>query len=352
LHFYQYLLGIRPVKKARPLVVGTAIHAALEAWWTAYKDGRGTEARSDALIALMSSIGELDEYTVARLQAMMVGYDARWSDTMAKIEVVAVEVEYRAPLRHPTLGIAADGWELRGKIDAIFHFRGRYFGVEHKTSAADLSAGSSYWARLRMDPQISAYFEAVPLGHELTGFIYDVMTKPKQRPLEATGEIKMTKGRRCGTKSKPCQGMECEQCDGTTWKEKPRPRAGQRETDETVDEYRERITAAICADPERYYHREKIYRLETEMAAARRDTWISAMQIGVMEAPPDDWMDATEAGTTFDGLSARYWPPPRNTSACHSYGGTCAFFSVCSTGAPLDSHHFERTGPHPELTGI
>jgi hypothetical protein len=61
--------------------------------------------------------------------------------------------------------------------------------------------------------------------------------------------------------------------DGQSCIEPARLYANQRETDETVDEYRDRVRAAIAEDPERYYQRGLVVRLEAQLAEADAELW-------------------------------------------------------------------------------
>ena len=364
LHHYKYVLGIRPRKKARPLVYGTLVHCALEAWWNANKQGEGDHALSDAIDELEDHplANDLDEFTFAIVRALVIGYDARWAPYMDQIEVLEVEAEYCGPMLSAT-DRTLEGWKSAGKLDVIYGFNGRVYGMEHKTSSADLSPDSWYWTIRRMDPQLSAYMDSGPYlcngkKYELDGFVYDVIAKPKMKPYTAVDEPRYTKGTLCGTAKNPCIGRKCERCAGTTFKPcgskknpcngtecdrcpgsgylQPRLAKGQRLEDETLEEYRTRAVETICADPARWYHRKSVVRLQGEIEQHRADYWATALRIG------------TFLGNDSKGLPRH---APRNPDACflRGKGNGCAFFGVCSGAGSLDSDEFEHVGPHPEL---
>ncbi len=100
-HHYRYELGVAPVQSAPALAFGTAIHAALEAFWRAWMtDGYGsTEAALDALDAC-----GLDPYALVKARVMVAAYCARYMRLAARSEVLAVEVEFSAPLVDPDSG--------------------------------------------------------------------------------------------------------------------------------------------------------------------------------------------------------------------------------------------------------
>lgn len=277
----------------------------------------------------MSNTETTDPFDLARATVMLAGYDARWG--AEPYEVLAVEAEFRATLRNPTTGAASRTWTLGGKLDAIVRDprNGRVLIVEHKTSADDISPGSSYWKRLKMDGQVSLYFEgARALGHEADGCMYDVLGKFGQRPsavpvLDADGVkvVNDADGKRVRTK------------DGKKWREtgdtaqafalQTRP--------ETVDEYRARIVEVAAANPAAYFARGEVVRLEGEVADALHDVWQVGVQI----------REAANAG--------RY---PRNPDACVRYGRTCEFFDVCVGEASLEdpSRFRQNEVIHTELT--
>ncbi len=301
LHHLKYERLLEPVHEDRGAAgFGTLAHAGLEGWYLAHQQS------VDPLVQMFEYL-ERDQvagYELERARALLEGYHLRWQ--AEDLEVLAVEAEFRAPLINPDSGAASRTYTLAGKLDAIVRDRdGRTWIMEHKTSSEDISLGSDYWKRLRIDGQVSAYFDgAAALGFEVDGVLYDVLARPAQRPLQKTADPKYNK-------------------DGAL-------RAGQRLTDETPEEFGDRIRAAIAEDPNRYYQRGTVVRLEQELADARWDTWHTARLIREAE------------------LSGRHI---RNPDACKSYGRMCGFFSACVGEASLDDpHEFRRReSAHPEL---
>jgi hypothetical protein len=158
-----------------------------------------------------------------------------------------------------------------------------------------------------MDGQVSVYYEgATSLGYDVEGCIYDVLGKPGQRPLKATP------------------------ADTRKYTKKGELYSGQREEDETPEEYRTRINAAIADSPSDYYQRGEVVRLEMEMADALFDIWQLGQQIREAE------------------LADR---APRNPDACVQYNRMCPYFSVCTGEATLDDERLFRRidTQHPEL---
>jgi hypothetical protein len=253
--------------------------------------------------------GVLDDDSLIRLWVVLLAYDARWRDDAKCCWVLAVEKTFDAPIlgrnHHPLAGVC-----LGGKIDVLIRRAGEVWLVEHKFTSSDLSPGSTYWQKLRMDPQVSTYFSgARALGHEVVGCIYDVIARPDMKRHLATPPDK-----RRYTK------------DGKLY-------ATQREEDETLEDYGVRLHAAIADDPIRYLQRSDVIRLPEEMAAAAADMRATAIEIRE---------------------SRKHGRAPRNPDACHRFGAPCAFFDVCCGAAMLDDESkFELLdNVHPELKEV
>jgi PD-(D/E)XK nuclease superfamily len=168
----------------------------------------------------------------------------------------------------------------------------RPFVVEHKTTSEDIAPGSTYWRRLTIDAQIDVYFDgAASLGHACEGVLYDVIRKPQLRPQLAT----------------PLERREYRK-DGRLY-------ANQRETDESVEDYERRCFEAITSEPDRYYRRATIVRLESERVEAKTDTWQTALAIR-------------------DAKHLKIWP--RNPDSCVQWSRTCDYFDVCTSVYSID----------------
>ena len=184
--------------------------------------------------------------------------------------------------------------------------------VERKTAGEDISPGSLYWLRLVMDVQISTYLDlAESLGIFADGVLYDVLYKPKLKPLLATpvDQRKYTKA---------------------TAKEPQRLYANQRDRDETPEEYGKRVLASIAEAPDKHYQRREIVRLQNEREEARADTWQTACAIR-------------------DARRLKVFP--RNPDSCFQWFRECEYFKPCSGQAdindPLLFQRVERR--HEEL---
>ena len=117
-HHLMFNMGIRPVAEPEALRFGTLIHKGLEAWWKAAKQGLAGDALLLAMSVALAS-EEIDPFERVRLEEMLRGYHHRWQDTLQDYEVLAVELQFCAPLVNPQTGRASRIWELGGKIDAL-----------------------------------------------------------------------------------------------------------------------------------------------------------------------------------------------------------------------------------------
>lgn len=327
LHHIEYDLAIRPVEEQEVLRFGTLVHRSLEAWWRAQLEHR---SQDEWLDVALEQLAGADPFDAAKARVLMVAYHVRWKDE--PYEVLAVEAEFKTPLRNPETGAKSRTWMLAGKIDAIVRDPrdGLTKVVEHKTTSENIEPGSEYWRRLRMDGQVSVYFDGgAALGHTIDACVYDVIAKPAQRPSQVPvvdedgAKIVLDRdGNRVRTK------------DGKKWRETASAADGfiLLTRPETPEEYEARLTEAVAAAPEKYLGRGDIVRLEAELDEARYDMWQTAREIR-------------------EGQVANRFP--RNPDACVRYGRTCPFFDVCTGVADLhDPHRFTRLNDaHPELAG-
>ncbi len=296
----RYQLGLQS-PQTEALRFGTLVHLGLEAWWKADPEER-------LAAALQVVAGEAaDAYEQARVDCLLIGYDARWGG--AGLVALAVEHEFQLPLVNPDTRAESKTWRLGGKMDvlALEIASQRTWVIEHKTSSADISPGSNYIARLKLDGQVSMYHRAArELEHDPAGVIYDVIGKVDLRPYRAT----------------PVESRKYTK-DGRLY-------ANQRERDETPDEYAVRVAAHIAENPDDYFQRATVVRLEDEMRDFERELW----QL---------------AGTMRDAV--RLGIAPRNPDACSRYGSMCSFFPLC-TGEASEASYERSDNVHPELAGV
>jgi hypothetical protein len=317
-HHLAYRLGYRAVESAEALRLGSLLHLGLEAYWRAWP-----RTANERLIEALAAMAPwyIDAYDQARAEVMLLGYALRWRD--CDLEVLGVEVEFRSPLVNPRSGYASTKYVRGGKIDAIVRNPrdSRIYIVEHKTTSEDVSAGSVYWQRLRLDAQVSTYYVgARQIGYEdVAGCIYDVLVKPRLRPLKAT----------------PLDKRRYRKDNGELY-------SGQHAYDETPEDFRARLiehisgiyktdpatgeTTLAHGGPDAYYSRGDVIRSVDDEIDAAYDAWDLVAQLRLAE------------------YSNRH---PRNPEACMRWGRPCDYFGHCTKTQSLDDPAlFRNVGEH------
>lgn len=303
LHKLKYVDGWRPVVTGEALRWGSLIHAGLEGWWK--DDGTG---RLVAAVEAVAGKG-FDPFEQVAAEEILAGYDAHWGAD-DRYEVLAVESTFFAPMLNPETGQPSRTWVLAGKLDGILRDRstGAVLILEHKTTTENTAdPADPYWVKLAMDSQVSHYYlGAESLGHAAEGCLYDVMLRPRLRPLKAT----------------PLEARKFTK-DGKLY-------ANQRDRDETPEEYGARVRADIEASPEKYFQRRDVARTDNDIREYLGDLWAEGRMMREAE------------------LANR---APRNPDSCHRFG-TCPFFDACAYGLQLTDHPDSFTkvdDVHPEL---
>lgn len=287
---------IRPISSAASLRFGTAFHALMEVYWgEAIGNHNGDIAEKVSDVVCEYAQQNDDAYGANTLLALFDGYVHKYLDSdLDAYETIAVEQEYNAPLVNPETGKKSMTYHLAGKLDGIL--RNRYNGqtviLEHKTTSSDISPVSEYWKKLAIDGQVSGYYYGImAMGYEnVTNCLYDVIRKPTLKPYKAT----------------PIESRKYKK-DGTLY-------AGQRENDETPEEWHDRLAADISLNPDRYFARQEIARCENDIQDYLYDMWAVAKEM----------MEAKKSG--------RY---SRNPAGCQAFSG-CEYWDVCTNSASLD----------------
>jgi hypothetical protein len=198
---------------------------------------------------------------------------------------------------------------------------------ETKTTSEDIGPGTTLWKRTAMDVQLSVYIPALQaLGYDPRGAVYDVLRKASLKPgtVPVLDEEKLKivvdkTGQRVRTK------------DGKKWRQSPDREAGHtlKSRPETPEEYGQRCLDAIAKNPDKFYARGVVARLEEELREAAADIWNTAAQM----------RDAK-----------RLQIYPRNPDSCVEWSRECDYLNVCSRLADInDPVLFKREEAHVEL---
>jgi hypothetical protein len=386
LYYFQHVLFLERAQTGGARRFGDLLHVGLEAWWklagagdAPWADPVGAHQAGLAAIRRSAMDVRTDPYEHERARRMFNAYALRWEDFEFELLEgqrggVAVESWFSVDLRDFD-GHVIPGWRMNGKKDGIARFHGVPRIVEHKSTSLSLAVDSAYWEDLRLAMQPSIYLDAAAsyLREPVDGVLYDVARKPDIKPpMMATPEAEReyTLGKNCtdcggsngGKKGKvkgtgvttirdPLQPEDekpdlmieapCGTCGGTGMSEQPKLYARCRDKDETVEEYGERLTAALAAAPDAHYTHTIVRRSEEQLAAARNDVAQAAREI-------DGHFDTMRR--TANDRAHLAWP--RNHRACRSqYGRRCDFIEACTQHFDPRSSQLYSIRPKQDVKG-
>lgn len=305
---YGYVLGVRPQFASSALRFGTNVHHGIEL------RAKGASV-DDAVLGAMQQYDNVpgnmrhDEALMEReiVGRMLAGYFWWWERENEVPPALFVHTNLAAEQQFK-LKIKGSSFWYAGKIDGIVQLGdGRVAVRETKTSSDDITPSSDYVRRLLIDNQISGYMVAARKKYPAQTVLYDIVKKPTIKPYKATpvDKRKYTK-------------------DGLLY-------ANMRDTDETPEQFGERLTASIAENPADYYQRYEIPRLDHDLEAWEKEMSDTAKQIAT----------ARKKGYTA-----------RNTNTCLD-GYRCQYLDVCHSGivigGDVPSGFRQATRAHEEL---
>lgn len=257
------------------------------------------------------------EIIKAKCRGLMIGYASRWNDTGWLTH--SVEEVFQLPLVNPETGRASKTFQQAGKFDGIVEHSGKRYLLEHKTTSEDITdPNAAYFRRLVIDSQVSGYVLAKwQQGLKLDGTLYDVIRKPGIRPKEIPRadlqqilqtrtyfgyEVSVETQNRLATEIKP---RECGEL------------------------YAMRLAAETLENPDKYFQRRVIPRLDSDITEYAQELWDVSQSI----------LDARRK-------EAHY----RNSGACMDWGSPCRFLGICSGYDSPDSERWKvAPNVHDEL---
>lgn len=331
-HHYRYRLRRRPKTEAHALRFGHIFDESVQMWWSV-GPLHGLEAANNRLDELAKEDPKfISPFDVEKVRALLFCYDARWGNE--PYEILRVQPTFRMPIVNPETGRRSKKFDLGGKLDVLVRDvrTGEIVIVETKTTSMDIKPEASYWHTISvLDPQISTYYggarvilKGMGIKDEPARCVYDVIRKPQLRPKLATPEEKREYLKKDPTKLK----------------------SNQREHDETVEEYSDRVMEDLIGQvPQpgigfdaklaletlrQHLGRGPIVRLEHEEFDHQMDVWHTAQQINENE------------------LARR---APRHRGSCKRYGGFCSYFGVCSGMVRIEDMEVSEL-KHEELKEI
>ncbi|MFA5058685.1 MAG: PD-(D/E)XK nuclease family protein [Opitutaceae bacterium] len=269
-----------------------------------------------------------DPYERVKARALLAGYDRRWLERFTRARIITVETEFQYRLLNPETGGQSQSFDAAGKIDAIIEEDGRLKIVEHKTAGESIDPAASYWDRLTLDTQISAYYIAAETGLGLRpeSVVYDVIRKPGLQatdvPVLDEAGLKIVIDLATGERALNKNGSP-RQSGGEGYQMRLRPM--------TAEEYEAKLTGDIGERPEFYFAQREAARLDADIMEYMADAWAQGQMILYFR-------------------NRNLWP--RNPSSC-TVLGICPFFDLCAGHAAVDGLRYARGAKiHKELESI
>lgn len=259
------------------------------------------------------TIDETALITRAKIRGLMAGYAERWKDN--EWQTVEVEKEFLLPIINPETESQSRTFRMAGKKDTVLEWpaSGKRMMLEHKTTSEDISdPNAPYWRRLAIDSQVSHYMLAEwQSGNKLDGTLYDVIRKPAIRPKKiskAEQAVLASWGKYC-ERDVP---DDCRMLDA-----------------ENATLYEVRLTAETIQNPDHYYGRRTINRMDHELVEYASELWSISQ----------DMLTARNKGHHY-----------RNDQACMVYGSPCEYLGICSGHDSFESDKWRQSDAvHAEL---
>lgn len=252
----------------------------------------------------------------AKVRGLMIGYDARWAD--AGWETISAEEFWNIPIRNPATGKRSRTFTQAGKYDGIISRDGRTYLRENKTTSESIEdPNDTYWRVLTIDSQVSHYMLSnIQAGRMIDGCVYDVIKKPGILPKQIpAAERKLIVQ----------HGVYHDY-------EVPnhiRLQVSQGQERECVHLYEMRLAADCTRNPNKYFQRRTISRLDNEIVEFASELW-----------------DVSQAIINTRQTNAHF----RNSAACKTYGVPCPYLPLCSGEDDVDSGRWEHAEQrHAEL---
>lgn len=267
---------------------------------------------------MRNALDRIDELTPApeqavmraKLRGLLRGYVRRWADQ--QIEVLEIETLTTSDLYNPATQAKSRSFTVASKKDILFVDEGRLWLMDHKTTSMDIEDPNCVYRRqLIVEGQHLHYALLEHLnGRRVDGAVWDVMRKPGISPRNITK-------------------AEQAQIAGTgTWFGDP-AEASDRETPEM---YEARVAHECTSNPDRYFQRWRVARLDQALIEYAGELWQHSQ----------DLLWARRQGSY-----------PRNSGACMEYNRACRFLGICSGYDEPDSQNWQRAAwVHPELSII
>jgi hypothetical protein len=255
----------------------------------------------------------------------MRGYHARWQHEPER--AIAVEEEFRVKIYNfqSKRTSTSRTFDMAGKVDVLCERHGQTFVMDHKTTSDDIAdPDSTYWRQLAIEGQANLYLLAQHLqGIRVDGAIWDAIKKPGIRPKKLAKKDQaaaLAFHKYCGF-------------DISAVTENHIITHG----DENGELYEHRVARLTLDEPEKYFQRRPLIRLQEELIDYANELWALSQEV-----------ITTRRLSRFDSI-----PPVRNCGACMQYGRACEYLGICSGHDSPDSPKWQRReSVHSELETV
>lgn len=292
----------------------------------------------------LTNFADVDEHVLAiQVAAVVFEYVERWFESdLERFETLSVEEELVADVVNPETGRPSTIFDHASKLDvvAMDRFNAEKIVVEHKSTSDDITPGSDYWKRLRIDSQVSKYLLTLRQkgDHSVRSCLYDVVAKPGTRPKEITkADVRRLadSGLYCGW-TIPVDTWRAIQAIYEADKGKKGGFQGTVHESDFLVLYGIRLRSMMRSEPEAWFGRQPVTRTDEEVRDYAHELW----------------------NLTADVRNARKRQiAPKNTNACRTFNRLCQFFNVCTASEDVEdrslwhrpeSVHVELDGAYPE----
>jgi hypothetical protein len=286
-------------------------------------------------IGIDQSVHELPEDIAATFAGLLRAYYEVYgpADPWATVHS-ELQFNYRIP--------GTSGWATAGKIDNISADQSAAFVKEHKTTGESVAPDSQYWLRLRYNPQLLNYADATTrlLETPVTKALYDLVRKPllkrKMIPKLDDNGFKVVMNE--------SDGSRAYLKDGVT----PRSTGGAgfivQETQESVEQFSDRIFADVMSRRDYYFARKEVAILSDTLQAFREERLRAIRLIRFLrkqEKTKPDLPRETAWIRSCNGMTCRGCP----------YTGFCLENRTVDPANPPEGYtiaHHQELNPEPE----
>jgi hypothetical protein len=289
----------------------------------------------DSALASIDKATSPDDKHRATARGLMRGYDARYAaDNTWRAE--AVEQEFRHSiynLQAAKRTSTSRTFTVAGKKDVLgIDEQDRRWVFDHKTTSYDIAVNSDFRKQLVCEGQVNCYLLSELLsGQQAAGAVWDMIRKPGIAPklLSKADKTMITSlGTYFGMNvSSDTQVNIADTCTADAGL----PKGTQIKYRENGELFEIRLTQECLDQPERYFQRQKIFKLDHEMELYAKELWELAQDILI----------ARRTGRHL-----------RSSGACLNFGA-CGYLGICSGYDSPDSNNWiRRANVHEELSTL